>query len=399
MTHSEVEPSRLTYIVERAAEIVGSNPPTNRHLECENSGEKHISRLLPHAQAAPLVAILRSAPVKDVFDRYRAHDAAAGDAQRRYKRARLVLFALLAVALAVGLGSFAIPAGGLAGWLEGYLQDRAETEALVQWASTMVVYLALLALPIVAMVMRPDGSYNRWMSERGTAEGLRRELFERVLHGAAEAGATSDHEIPLPLLVLEYFRRYQVELQAAYARTRGREHEWNATLARWFQRLVLGLLLVWGLLCIGANLSGLAEQGALNLPGGVDRAALLVSGLLQRIETYNADHYTLAIAIVLGAAYGAALLHVSSNASVRNAARYAIMRDNLVQLMREIGAVRAAAATGDEAAVRGFIARVHSVMSQENADWVRLADLDQQRDSSGVLAAALAETSSQRSTS
>jgi hypothetical protein len=305
----------------------------------------------------------------------------------------VLLLGPLGFALAVGLGSFAIPPGAIARQIEGLVQDRAEAEALVQWATTMAVYVALLALPIVALCLRPEAAYNKWMRERGTAEGLRRKLFEQVMAGRAEPGA-----IPLPLLKLEYFRRYQVELQEAYARTRGREHERGAAVARWTGRIALAMLLVWGLLCIGANLSGLTEQGPLTTLAALDHPVLWVSGVLQRIETYNADHQMLLLAIAIGALYGLVLLHVSSNASIRNAARYAVLRDNLALLRGEIGAVRKAAAADDEAAVRGYVARVHSVMSQENADWVRLADLDQQRDLSG-LSAAPAQSSGQVSTS
>src|SRR5262245_9096738 len=114
-------------LIAEAKGIMGHNPLRNRQLEAEDGGRKHIKRLEPHAEAKPLVTLLKSATVQDVFSRYEENDACAGKAQAVYKRARILLLAPLSVAVAVGLVSFMIPIREIAHQLDRLGLARGDT--------------------------------------------------------------------------------------------------------------------------------------------------------------------------------------------------------------------------------------------------------------------------------
>jgi hypothetical protein len=363
-------------IIDEAIRVVGRNPPTNRQLQVD----RHVERLAVHAEAAPLVEVLKSAAVQAVFQRYDEVDATADSEQKAYKRSQWLLLTPLGVAVTVGLLNFMIPASEIGVWFDRLGMSPLEAEVSVRQWSTWAIFLSLFLVPLLALGLRPFLHYELWMRARATAEGLRRELFERVM-AEKSIGRGSGTALPLLLLKLEYFRRYQMEIQSVFHDTRGRQHEVAANRARILRQVFILLLLVWVLLCIGANLSGLAEQGALPVPAPVSGLVAIATSWLQRIEIYDFDVAALALSVGLALIYAAVLLNSFLSSSVRNAARYKIMRENFRQLNDELGAVRAAAVQQDEAAVQAFVARVHSVMSLELADWVRLGDLDHGKDS------------------
>jgi hypothetical protein len=145
-------------------------------------------------------------------------------------------------------------------------------------------------------------------------------------------------------------------------------------------------LLLWALVSIGATLAGRTEQGALPGSEGIANTFLRMTAPLQSIETLDMDYVVLAGSILLAAAYAVTWLYSLFSGSVRNAPRYATMRENFRQLSREIEKVRLDALQEHELRVKAFVDRVHSVMSAELADWVRLQDLDRGNDPDGEVA-------------
>jgi hypothetical protein len=136
-------------------------------------------------------------------------------------------------------------------------------------------------------------------------------------------------------------------------------------------------LLIWVLVSFGVTFSGLSEQGALGGPRSASASILQLTRYLQALEIYDIDYVLLGGSIILALLYGATFLSVTLSGSVRNAPRYKTMRENFRQIGSELATVEHAACQQDgAAAVRAFVARVHSIMSGELADWVRLGDLD-----------------------
>jgi hypothetical protein len=364
--------------IQRAIDVVGTNdPPDNRNLNPGLHGQKHIASLEVPA-AAPLVRVLKSPPVQTAFADYQRNDNEAVQAQNSYKRSRLVILVPLVVALAVGLFGFVTTSITIEQWLKKTGIDDNTARIAAHLGPLWIVTAMLFITPILSLIFRPNQLYELWMTRRGVAEAIRRELFERVL--AAPAEQRTAEEISPLLLKLEYFRRYQMELQTAYHRTRGREHEHAAKMARRLIIVANALLLCWVVLSVSACMAGRTEQGGLSGPELVMNTLLRMAAPLQQIEILDIDFQILAATVLLAAAYAVVWLYVLLSGSVRNAARYATMRTNFEELNAEIGAVRAKALANDEAAVKAFVERVHSIMSLELADWVRLAALDHGRD-------------------
>lgn len=254
-----------------------------------------------------------------------------------------------------------------------------DVELAIRVNASRVVFLSLFAaavfslLSLVKLFLRPAYYYQSWNEARGTAEALRRELFDRILDAPVTQGKD---ELPRLSLILEYFRRHQIELQQAYFDTRGREHEWSAKVAKVLEGVVVAGLIVWCFADLSTAWSGTSEQGASGWPRAGTQHWMWASGQLQRVETTMSDFWMLGISVGLALIAAGAKLHAMLNASVRNAPRYANMRAKFSALAADIETVRAAAVRGDETAVRAYMARVHSIMSIELNDWVNIAELE-----------------------
>lgn len=364
---------------QKAIDALGHNEADNFRLEAEDGARRHIERLEPlRIKTQPLVNVLRSAPVQQAIAGYLDFDKQAVSARRKYERQRMVMLAPIAVALAVCLFSFIAPERQIAIWLAGGggEQNAALVESIRLWLlqiSTWLVFGLLILTAALAIFLEPGPSYSRWMEARGEAEGMRRKMFERVIEAPAQAivGAVE----PL-LLKLEYFRRYQLEIQQAYFHRKCREHRARLSSARTLQIACIALLAVWGLLIIGAVAAGKSEQGAVTLPLLGSRFGLQASGLVQSVERFGIDVSAIAAATLLALVYVGVLYVGHLGKSARNSTRFDIMGENLDELFKDLDKVRRAAAQGDTAAVRSFVERVHSVLSVENADWIRLQALD-----------------------
>jgi hypothetical protein len=197
----------------------------------------------------------------------------------------------------------------------------------------------------------------RWKSERAKAESARMELFNRV---AVASEPTREGELPLLPLQLEYFRRYQLEVQQSYYSGRARQLTSGASRAeRWRSAVTL--------LTVGAALLALAGLVAMALGGrGVGelmdlahsptlRTLLLIFGILS-----SATESWLAADAVI-------------NQDQRAAAIFKATAANLDALAdRQLADARAAAAAGQADGVHDFITLVQLAMSSEHQTWKQL---------------------------
>jgi hypothetical protein len=294
------------------------------------------------------------------------------------ERATLAWVMLVVALLAAAAFYFHSPSK-YAAYAKGLQAD--DVELTLRVAAVKTVFFSLAAAVVFALCLNPAKHYKDWNQARGTAEALRRELFERALSVPSPKGAIEPMRLPL---MLEYFQRYQVQLQQAYFKTRGQEHEWSASVARWLERVVIGALLVWCFAEIGTAWSGTSEQGAAGWPSAqalqwVTSPWAWTSGKLQTLETNMSDIFMLGLSVVLALIAAGAKLHAILNASVRNASRYDTARENFKHIEATLDGVRKAAAMGGEdgeKAVRAYVARVHSIMSNELSEWVNIAELE-----------------------
>ncbi len=344
-------------LIDRAQAAIGQNQQGNYRM---GQLDAHIDALSQDGEQ--LRGILASKNVRTDFELYEHYDHLANRAQRQFKRCYRAVFFILLVTLAVSAAALAWP---MSPHIEAWLQPLA----------TMFVSLCLIVSLGAAWRLGRVGHYEQWQKHRANSEFLRRKHFENVLD---ERAAEQDGEIPLTLLKLEYFRRYQAELQYAYHMERGKQHERRATIARSFLSFCLLLAIAWAIVLFLSFLSALLEQGA--FPDIVPNWIVNSLSSLQSIETWNLDALGLLIAVAVSIFYGLLMIATRLDDNIRNAARYTIVRENFEHLLgRPLNEARVAACPGNHQAhdaVRHYIAEVHSIMSNELADWVRLRDLE-----------------------
>jgi len=356
-----------------AIEALGDNPRGNLHLH----PEQHAARLKTNPQAAPLWRILVGGTevnplpkslrdptnVVNVAASIRSYceaDNAANAHQALYNRSKSLILLSLAVAFLASSWSVIVPGGD------------PSTDAFVRPLTIMLAYFALAVPLLTAFWLIRKGHYELWHRRRGEAEYLRRRLFHEVM----DAEATPQGKTINPLrLKLEYFRRYQLDLQQEYYAVRGKENRRRAARARYLLWASLILVGMWFTLFIAELVSAAAEQGPIweYMTGHLQ----VVTSPLQVIMTSYADTIVLIMAMAMSVVLGFSYLQTLLDANLRNAARYKLAEDNLEYLRNgELAGARIAADNGDIAGVNAFIDRVHSVMSTEFAEWITLETLD-----------------------
>lgn len=359
-----------------AEEVVGWNfPVDNTSLKASSLDESHIAPLRAFGPAGdPLAACLDAPSIRREFGRYVEwnHDAIASRGRYEWQMLLLTLPTVSALALTLSL---LIPPQLIVGPLRTVFGLTASQ--MVNWDMWLrqtlpwLIYLLLLSPLLVAALTRPNRTYARRQESRANAEGVRRRIFRAVLHSQPTDVPPSDPW--LLQLKLEYFRRWQVEVQYAFFRNRRREL--NHLL--WRSRLAIcayvGFLALFGLVLVAAGLGGWDENGITPLSG---RWSGLLS-YLAWVEVSSLDAWlllALSATIVVG-------LYLFSRASIadsrRNAARYRTMEENFTYIRGEkLQAARRAAEDGDEHEVHVYFDMVDSMLSVEANDWVRLGALD-----------------------
>ncbi|MGO9170404.1 MAG: hypothetical protein ACLP7P_00335 [Rhodomicrobium sp.] len=366
--------------IKKAIDIAGWNVPGNISFQAEKFASSHIAPLrcfLP--ESGPLVSILESSPIQDAVERYvEARKGAIGE-KKSYQRRMGVMGVPLWLGVCIALAMVLIPHGavGAFGLALGAGSSADEiAQAWQNWAP-WAVYAGVIGTAILSLVSRPAGHYRRWQQHRATAEALRREIFKRVFDHRGEGGGL---ELPLKL---EYFRRWQAELQREYFRQGCEQNERLIRRRRGLSHLSVGVFVLLGLVLASSAIAGLDEQG---MPSALLRGPLLYAApRLLAAEAWGPEYPLLLLGLLAVSAMAFYFALGALNSAKRNAPRYRNMLDNFEELLKEGPAdrltfARQAAALGNEAVVRDYAERVHSVMAMEINDWVRLADLDQGRD-------------------
>ncbi len=307
-----------------------------------------------HAGALPVEAgalkrVLERSAFKDIVARYRTADAAAVLAQRRYKRiGRLSLYAST---LAVLVGAlFLLP---IEPWLRGMPASVAST---VQVLALAVAFLASRLLAVGA-------PFDAWMKQRAEAEIARIALFDEV--GRANEPAR-EGELELLPLKLEYFRRYQLEVQRRYYHGRGAQHR----AAAWANnRWLSGSMLVTVASILVGAIAALHVAAAWGL--AVPTWLLEWSNGLAGPQ---ANRLALGLGTVASGLYGLGVARSLMDLDERNASRFLTTAGNLDYLTDTgLSQARAAAQAGRSDDVQSFMQRVHQQISSEHREWILLS--------------------------
>ena len=306
---------------------------------------QHIAQLGPNG--APLAQILSRSTFEELIDAFETSDAAAVRARNWYKSLAglAAFFSLIAVLLAAILLLLSARSLNELGIDRTWL-------AVAQGASL----LASFVLSLANAAWRP---FDRWMGARATAEFNRILYFNRIIEARPDDPAAETTLLPLKL---DYFTRYQLDVQRRYYAGRGRQHAravWRANALR-----ILALLLV-----------GLSAIPIISAFAGHDTTTWLTA---LGLGDWATDHDLQQRVFIAASTSGAALQGwLAATALIdqdeRNSVRYRATAQNLETLAgRPLDEARAAASKGDESDVRAFVALVQEQISSEHREWVDL---------------------------
>jgi len=302
------------------------------------------------AIAEPLAARLRDPKLQPLVAAFHQADQRALQAQARYRR----------LATVAAYGSFGAVLFGTATLIAIALTipDVILSVAMILQAGLVI---AGLSAAILNGWLHP---FETWQTARADAEAARRVLFETITLQATDRDSP-DEAAALKPLQLAYFRRYQLDVQRDYYRSRARRHGATAARHRRWRLVALGLMVA----AAASLLWSLRAQ-----PWLPESLASLLQMLPDRTEA--GQRLFLALGI-----WAAALQSLLASLSLitldeRNAARYEVTAANLDSLAgRPLDETRAAmtadAETADQA-LRAFITLVHDQISAEHREWIAL---------------------------
>ncbi len=320
MTPEDLKSAEDAKKVEDAKKIIGKSvaddwriTPTRHPAELEKSAPALYARLAHSSRAG-------------VAERYERYDKEAIEAQTEFKQtASNANASVLAVACV----------GGLVAALGAYSEEfpGPVKVALAVFGATSVLAggLATMWLGKLREAKLLDG----WMKNRAKAEIARNEYFEKVTAPTAD--------LDLALLQLEYFRRYQLDVQRAYYEGRGKQHRRAAA-----QNLSVRSFLA---------LAGTVATGVAGAAGVFGPQKLAIVSLA-------------ALAVIAAALGSYAMSHESINQDARNGERYEKTSESLSTLHERLDDVRAAVAAGDYAVLEAFVKAVNEELSLEHRQWL-----------------------------
>lgn len=309
--------SSRTDAIQHARRVIGSGDANAEDWRIAPAG--HAERYAGDAPA--LAARLRSSAIVVVAERFEALDGRAVEAQKTFNtvssRARSAVFG-------AGIASAVLLAGGSLG---GVWPDVSRWIILVGAVGAVVLGGAAT---MWLQQVKQGQLLERWMTARAEAESTRHHFFEKMTEPAGDVD---------PNILLEYFRRYQLDVQRAYYGGRGAQHRRAADRA--LQRSTLGV-------AGGSIATGFAGLGMTH-PAWTSLAALGLAGQ----------------------AWGARVANEEATAQDRrNAERYGRTRLSLDRVYERLDEVRAAVAGGHPGVLAEFVQAVHEQLSLEHRQWL-----------------------------
>ena len=307
-----------------AARIIGSGSPDDNGL----SPLEHAAQL--KTSAPKLAAILtRSAPV-ELARQYAEADTEALVAERTFKR--WVIRANRAVLGTATVSALLMAVALLAGRLGGLTQTILIVLALIGVATGGFASMSLFRV-------KEGRLLEDWMMARARAETKRLSYFNYIVNSSV-----GPLDPQLELLKLEYFRRYQLDLQLAYYKTRRSGHRNSA-------------------------------ERTLNISAGSVMVAAIASGAAGVLGALRSEWAALGSLAVFGAALQAfAAARESLNQDRRNAERYDNTAQALLGLRERLDDVRVGIAAGATSVLGEYVGAVQDQLSLEHRQWLEGAE-------------------------
>jgi len=307
-----------------AAGIIGSdNPADYRLTPVEHAEQLRIS-------APKLAAVLtRTGPV-ELSRQYAEADTEALVAEQTFKR--WVIRANWAVLATATVSALLMAVALLADNLGALSQAALIALALIGVATGGIASMSLFRV-------KEGRLLEDWMTARARAETKRLSYFSYITNSSDEP---PDPE--LELLKLEYFRRYQLDLQLAYYKNRRSGHRNSA-------------------------------ERTLDISAASVLVAAIATGAAGVLGALKSEWAALGSVAVLGAALQAfAAARESLNQDRRNAERYDHSAQALLGLRERIDEVRHSIAAGSTSVLGEYVGAVQDQLSLEHRQWLEGAE-------------------------
>lgn len=217
------------------------------------------------------------------------------------------------------------------------LQPSADAEATSFLLSNGGLFLSILAVIATAFgaaglfILREGALLRTWMRKRASAETHRIEYFRAIMALAVETGTRQSE------LALEYFRRYQLEVQMKFYHLRQAQHEASARIS-----VMIGAF--GALLATGATLSGVVSGEGLKALGSVSVLGAALSAFSIGREQMTQDR--------------------------RNAERYDRVYSALTSQFETLRSVRGATSDGRTEVAVTFVEAINDQISNEHREWL-----------------------------
>ena len=290
---------------------------------------------LEHAEqlqtSAPQLAALltRSAPV-ELARQYAEADTEAGVAERTFKR--WIIRANWAVLATATVSALLMAVALLGGSLGALTQTVLIVLALIGVAAGGIASMSLFRV-------KEGRLLEDWMTARARAETKRLSYFTTIVN-------SSDGPLDpqLELLKLEYFRRYQLDLQLAYYKTRRSGHRKSA-------------------------------ERTLDMSAVSVLVAAFASGAAGVLGALRSEWAALGSLAVFGASLQAfAAAREAINQDRRNAERYDNSAQALLGLRERLDDVRLSIAGGSTSVLGEYVGAVQDQLSLEHRQWLEAAE-------------------------
>lgn len=298
---------------------------------------------------APIRAIVASEAVQKTLTAFEVADDAALAAQARYRC--WGRRGLRATTLGIIIGALLLLP--LDQWFDG------KPRLIVGGLQTLALVFTFAAILLIRWLKPLD----QWLTHRAGAEQWRGRLFSAIVNAPAPAGTTA---AVLTLQKLDLLTAAHINDQLQFLDDRAGAHRKVASLFSPIR--IAGYLLI---LCAAVlGLAALINAAGVPIP---DSLRWLVDVLVLP----DANRWQLGITTMASGILAHATARSLMEEDERKAELYTVTAQKLRRLVeRDLGKVQAAAARGDEAALKTYFKDARTIMEQEHAVWsfIRPAD-------------------------
>jgi hypothetical protein len=312
--------------IKRAINVMGEGK-TDDYILSPTSHAKEFEGKTPE-----IVEILKSRVVAATAQEYEDKDREALSAQQEFKR---VFSRANGSVLATGVFiAILLATGATASWLPAWLVKT----LIVTMSLGSVITGALASKDLVAI--RQGHLLESWMSKRASAETARMDYFEKIVE--SPIGSTAEQPFIMEMLKLEYFRRFQLDVQLAFYSSRGKDHREDAkktlSYSSW---AVAGAAIATG----SAGVLGSSVHTSFAAIGAIGTIFAGLSSFASMREAVNQDR--------------------------RNAERYERTYGVLNDLNKKLDDVRNAVSNAGMDPLAKFVDAVHEHLSLEHRQWLQ----------------------------